>query len=199
MSKGRGKIRQRKPQKLLLICVASGNAPERQSLRKRAASPWGGVVPNMTWCIQFPWYLLWPHNSKLRVTIRREREGTNRKPLKCNPTHAGHGPVLSFWKKQFLKQSYPLHGTAGGGTTSRERGKAAEPVMENPQSLSSPLITLTKIKRIWWNTAQLHPTLLRNWIWLLKSAPKPLLSKYWRFTSVNCIQTTPGQRKDGRD
>lgn len=151
----------------------------------------------MTWCIQFPWYLLWPHNSKLRVTIRREREGTNRKPLKCNPTHAGHGPALSFWKKQFLKQSYPLRGTAGGGTTSRERGKAAEPVMENPQSLSSPLITLTKIKLIWWNTAQLHPTLLRNWIWLLKSAPKPLLSKYWRFTSVNCIQTTPGQERMG--
>lgn len=71
------------------------------------------------------------------------------------------------------------------------------------QSLNRPLVTLILIKWIWWNTAQLYTTLLRNWIPLLKSALKPLLSKYWQFTSVNCIQTSPRQewteetRQDG--
>lgn len=36
---------------------------------------WGGIEPNATWCIPFPWYLLWPHNSKLRVKIRGEQTG----------------------------------------------------------------------------------------------------------------------------
>lgn len=65
------------------------------------------------------------------------------------------------------------------------------------RSLSSPLVTLILIKWIWWNTAQLYTTLLRNWIRLLKSAFSPLLSKSWQFTSVNCMQTTPRQEGTG--
>lgn len=72
--------------------------------------------------------------------------------------------------------------------------------MENPQSLTSPLITLIEIKGIWQNITQLHTTLLRNWIWLLKSVPKPLqtCSSSHQLTVSEPCQAKKGQAKGGR-
>jgi len=44
------------------------------------------------------------------------------------------GLCSPFEKNSFL--SYPMRGTARGRKTAREREKAAEPVMENPPSVT---------------------------------------------------------------
>lgn len=66
------KLRHKKPDKLLtqfLACVVSRNAPERQSLQRRA---WRGIGLYMTQFILFPCYvLLWTHNSKLKGKNQR--------------------------------------------------------------------------------------------------------------------------------
>lgn len=38
---------------------------------------------------------------------------------------------------------------------------------------------------------QLHTTLLRHWIWLLKSVPKPLQTL--KYTSISCTKTMSDQ------
>lgn len=60
---------------------------------------WRGIGLYVIQFILFPWYSLWTHNTKLKDKIRGERKGTNKKSLKSHPAHAGHGPLLPFWKK----------------------------------------------------------------------------------------------------
>lgn len=177
----------------------SRNAPERQSLQRTVAL---GLQEHFDVCDPIHSVsLVCPADSqsKLKSKNQRGEKGNKQEILKIPSCSCRPWVSAAFLEKRsFLKQSYPTCSTARGGKRARKEEKLQSLQWKIlTQSLSRPLVTLILIKWIWWNTAQLYTTLLRNWILLLKSARKPLLSKYWQFTSVNCIQTTP--RQEGKE
>lgn len=113
--------------------AASRNAPERQ---RRAASGFGRNQAKYDPMHSTPLVSPVASQQSIKEWKSERREGNKEQTLKILSCSRRHGPLLSFWKNSFLKQSCPVHDTVREGKTAREHKKAAEAVMENPHSVT---------------------------------------------------------------